>query len=834
MALKYLPGRRIEGLTADTKPATAEEGTIYKDIETGEEFRMESTVWVPKPTGGVSNIDQLTDVDTATDTPDNNDVLTYSTASSKWVPAQPPGAGGGEANTISNVGSGAQIAKAKVGVDIPVRSLLAGTSGNVTITQNTNDITIEYLRKFTTSYTYTIYIDGGSVKARNNFTGAVTSNANIDPLITTILASGNPSFEVLEGTYTLHSSFTGFTVPNNATISLDNGAKFYVPDDYASYIWKFGANIQYVKFNGGYFDEAGASPSSSWDCFLFEPGLDNGIAFNTIRDVHVVRANCAIKLKTANNSTQYSWVNSNYFENILANRCKWIGIWDHTGDFANTSGTAHNTFVNVNGQAFSSAPQALGGFKDVNGSRNMFISCAAWDLFPANASAVSMNIVASAINTTIMGGIVTDTNFADLGTETTIIDTAQGFKTKKELKINRTAGSFETLLTAGVTDTTDKLTLENLYSTSAMFSPLIRATVNSAGQTASLVGMYLQTIINNSNDTGTAAVNVIEVKKTDNSAVTNRILLSLRSGGTAEYDFYASQLDLKTNALINATINADSNTITNIEDADIKASAGILTSKLADSANFILKTLDNAFGAHYQDITKMTAPASPGANDIRLYVDTADTKLKIKNNAGTVVDLHDKTPSAHAVSHKLDGSDALVLKGLRTGYLLVNTTPVTLSATTDQLVKVDATGGARTVNLPTAASIDGQFYTIIKSDSGANTVTIDAASSETINGSLTYVLTAQYQTVTLRSDGTNWLVTPYSVVRRGKTTATGNGSATTFNVPHGLGVDPHDAIITCRTHTIATYSTTSTNIVVVFGSAPANAASIVFDWSAVP
>ncbi len=93
-------------------------------------------------------------------------------------------------------------------------------------------------------------------------------------------------------------------------------------------------------------------------------------------------------------------------------------------------------------------------------------------------------------------------------------------------------------------------------------------------------------------------------------------------------------------ALTNKSIDADLNTITNIENADIKAAAGIVTTKLADSANFILKTLDNSFGAHYQDFTKMTVPGNPGANDIRLYVDTADTHLKIKNNAGTIVDLH--------------------------------------------------------------------------------------------------------------------------------------------------------------------------------------------------
>src|SRR3990167_9688418 len=53
----------------------------------------------------------------------------------------PPGAGGGEVNTSSNVGTGeGTLAKTKVGVDLPFKTLKQGT--NITITNNTNDVTI--------------------------------------------------------------------------------------------------------------------------------------------------------------------------------------------------------------------------------------------------------------------------------------------------------------------------------------------------------------------------------------------------------------------------------------------------------------------------------------------------------------------------------------------------------------------------------------------------------------------------------------------------------------------------------------------------------------------
>jgi hypothetical protein len=175
-----------------------------------------------------------------------------------------------------------------------------------------------------------------------------------------------------------------------------------------------------------------------------------------------------------------------------------------------------------------------------------------------------------------------------------------------------------------------------------------------------------------------------------------------------------------------------------------------------------------------------------------------------------------------------DLSGQLAVSGvmLKTGYLSVTTSPVTLSATTDQLVKVDASGGVRTVNLPAASGNSGLFYTILKSDSSANAVTIDGNASETINGSTTFLLTAQYQSVTLRCDGANWFTQPNSTERTGKALASGNGSTTLFNIAHGLGATPSNAMISVSKPSIArTYTVDSTNIAVTFDSAPANASN---------
>lgn len=206
-------------------------------------------------------------------------------------------------------------------------------------------------------------------------------------------------------------------------------------------------------------------------------------------------------------------------------------------------------------------------------------------------------------------------------------------------------------------------------------------------------------------------------------------------------------------------------------------------------------------------------------------VGTADSRLSDARN-----------PLAHFASHQLDGSDPLVLKGFRAAYTAVSTTPVNLSATTDAIVHVDASGGARTLNLPAASTRAGQVYWIQKIDSSANAVTIDANASETINGATTYVLTAQYQMVILMCNGANWTTGPYSSERRGRSTASGNGSSVTFNVPHGLGAVPHDVLIQCSSHNIdLSYTYDATNIVVTFATAPGSGTNnVIFNWSAVP
>lgn len=80
------------------------------------------------------------------------------------------------------------------------------------------------------------------------------------------------------------------------------------------------------------------------------------------------------------------------------------------------------------------------------------------------------------------------------------------------------------------------------------------------------------------------------------------------------------------------------------------------------------------------------------------------------------------------------------------------------ATTADQIILCDATAGAFSETLYPVASNGGRTIWIVKTDVSANAVTVDGNASETINGSTTFALTAQYKRVELFCTGSAWLI----------------------------------------------------------------------------
>ena len=88
---------------------------------------------------------------------------------------------------------------------------------------------------------------------------------------------------------------------------------------------------------------------------------------------------------------------------------------------------------------------------------------------------------------------------------------------------------------------------------------------------------------------------------------------------------------------------------------------------------------------------------------------------------------------------------------------VIKTEDYTMTAL-NSLVLCDATSASLTITLPTAVGIAGKYYTIKKIDITTNTVTVDGNGSETIDGETTQIIQQKNVSITVVSNGINWLI----------------------------------------------------------------------------
>lgn len=97
---------------------------------------------------------------------------------------------GGQSNTISNIGTGAGLYKEKIGVDLRLKSLVAGPG--ITITNNSSDVTITNNRNMIV----TVNSNNGSLTASSptqaiNIVGGTGITTSINPSTSTLTITGN-------------------------------------------------------------------------------------------------------------------------------------------------------------------------------------------------------------------------------------------------------------------------------------------------------------------------------------------------------------------------------------------------------------------------------------------------------------------------------------------------------------------------------------------------------------------------------------------------------------------------------------------------------------------
>ena len=155
-----------------------------------------------------------------------------------------------------------------------------------------------------------------------------------------------------------------------------------------------------------------------------------------------------------------------------------------------------------------------------------------------------------------------------------------------------------------------------------------------------------------------------------------------------------------------------------------------------------------------QPITLDSAGRLTGA----IYIPEGNWKYILKNSAGTTLVTDDVIPGAIAAASAAFAAPLRPILTKATGYTLV-------AADLGYLVRADATGGAFTLTLPSAAATTAGKGFDIQQVGTSGGVTIATVSSQTINGASTYVIRGLWDEVRIVSDGSNWTAEPTEPIR---------------------------------------------------------------------
>lgn len=137
----------------------------------------------------------------------------------------------------------------------------------------------------------------------------------------------------------------------------------------------------------------------------------------------------------------------------------------------------------------------------------------------------------------------------------------------------------------------------------------------------------------------------------------------------------------------------------------------------------------------------------------------ADLTFKMYDSNGTSQVVFDDSDGQPMVIVDSDGQVSFEANSSKVTGLKINTIAQTsnyYALTKDDMVLGDSSGGAFTVFLNPASTNTGKVYHIKKTDSSVNVISADANAAETIDGDVVQVLSIQYQSYSLISDGTEW------------------------------------------------------------------------------
>ncbi len=214
---------------------------------------------------------------------------------------------------------------------------------------------------------------------------------------------------------------------------------------------------------------------------------------------------------------------------------------------------------------------------------------------------------------------------------------------------------------------------------------------------------------------------------------------------------------VSTNKLAAGSITSNEIADGTITNTDISASAAIAKSKLA-----ALNIVDADVSAISENkITNLVTDLAAKASDTGV-VHKADFTAKGDLLAGSGLGTYAAIGAGG--NGQVLTTDSTQASGLKwtsptspnSHSIAVKASDYTLT-TSDEFVLANAASAALSITLPTAAS-NSNLYTIKKTDGSANVVTLTTTGGQTIDGGTNAQLKVQYASVSVISDGSNWLI----------------------------------------------------------------------------
>lgn len=224
--------------------------------------------------------------------------------------------------------------------------------------------------------------------------------------------------------------------------------------------------------------------------------------------------------------------------------------------------------------------------------------------------------------------------------------------------------------------------------------------------------------------------------------------------------------------------------------AGISNSATSLTISPGDGAKFpalsggqyFMATLVKATGE--TEVVKVTARATDTFTIARAQEQVGGAATAYAFSAGDRIEMR---LTSGVLGDEIDRIDAAAFPSVASKYADYTV----LAADIHNLIRVDTTASARTITLPSIASLTDDFDILIAKVTGdANLVTISRSSTDTINGASTYTLQAQWSAAWLIADRSTNTWTAISTGSAGSNAIVDTFTPSSSAGPFTLSADP--------------------------------------------